>query len=298
MSGQTHIVSWSELDTFRQCPFKHQLAYKDRWSKTPAIGSPLSRGTLFHFVMENHYNCLKAVKDKNVDAVALFTANINKALGTEHPTARNEEQVLVAWIYEGYVQAYGKDSEWEVVAVEYANEFWLPTDKKNGGRSHYKLKVKIDLIMRHKVTGELWIWDHKTCKDLPNSDLILELDDQFGLYTWAMRKLGFPVMGSIYNACRTLKYKDPKKPQPLEERFKRIPLYRTDEELDVIAVEAYKTARRAWSQTPYGTAERNPNKDTCNYRCDFTDDCLGSRKGINLRKQLILHGFTQNRERH
>jgi hypothetical protein len=156
--------------------------------------------------------------------------------------------------------------------------------------------------VRYQPTGQLWIDDHKFNKDIP-SDKMLELDDQFGLYTWGLKQLGMPVVGCIYNCLRTQRNKS--KPQSLDERFKRIMLYRTDEELAIIALEAYATAKRAWSRGPLddsiapGTdAERNPNSDTCRWRCPFTEDCLGGRKGYDMRRSLKLHGFEQNFERH
>lgn len=290
--AKTQIVSYSEIDTFRQCPFKHELAYKERWSRPPVEGSPLSRGSLFHSVMEAHYLELQR-RRQGPSTQAQASADIYRILqGTPAYPEQTEEQELVEWMMQGYIEYYGADPTWEIVAVEYANEFWLPTDR--GTRSPYKLKIKIDLIV--KIAGRLWIVDHKSCKDLP-TDKMLELDDQFGLYTWALRQLGFKVHGSLHNACRTLRYKN-NKPQPLDERFRRTMMYRTDEELVEIAIEAYKTARRAYAQTKLGMAERNPNTDTCRWRCDFTEDCLGSRKGVDLRGLLVAHGFEQNRERH
>ena len=298
----THTVSWSEIDCFRQCPLKHELAYKQRWSKPPVEGSPLSRGSLFHLVMENHYSALRARdvfgrgSNKSAEHIAMIDALLNR--GHRKPL-QTEEQALVEWMYDGYVECYGDDLDWEVVAVEYANEFWLPTER--GGRSNYKVKMKIDLVIKHRPTGLLWVVDHKSNKELP-TDRMLELDDQFGLYVWGMRRLGKRVAGAIHNSCRTFQYKDPSKPYPLDSRFKRTMLYRTDEELDTIAVEAYKTARRAWAQTREGDAERTPNSDTCRWRCDYTETCLGARKDRDpagyLNNSLTLGGFTQNRERH
>jgi hypothetical protein len=303
---KTHTVSWSEIDTFRQCPFKHELAYKQRWSKTPEEGGPLSRGTLLHEVMEAHYLAMKLNQDAKGTMPTVTESRVAEQMDTIDVllgrrggvrTMQTEQQNLVEWMYEGYLAAFGYDQlEWEIVAVEYANEFWLPT--VNGGRSNYKIKMKLDLIMRQRTTGQLWIWDHKSCKNLP-TDKMLELNDQFGLYIWGLRQLGMEVRGAIHNACRTQRNKGP---MELAERFLRTPLYRTDEELNTIAVEAYKTARRAWGATKEGEAERNTNEDTCRWRCDFTETCLGSRKDRDprgyLQHSLTLSGFTQNRERH
>lgn len=297
----TITVSWSEIDTFRQCPLKHQLAYKDRWRKPPVEGTPLSRGSLSHLVLEEHYNAIKRGEPVVITGIAganTATTNdrINELLNLGNRLPRQtEEQDLIWWIYSGYLEMYGHDPDWGIVAVEYRNEFYLPAP--GGGRSRYKIKMVLDLIVRDKRNGKLWVVDHKNTKDLPTGDKMLELDDQFGLYMWgARRQLKLDIVGSIHNCLRTQRNKV--KPQPLDERFKRTQLYRTDAELDVIAHEAYATARRAWAQTPYGTAERNPNSDTCRWRCDFTEDCLGGRKGIDMRRSLILHGFTQDRERH
>ena len=251
---ETHVVSYSELDTYRQCPLKWQVAYRDRWSKPPKEGSALFRGSLFHSVLETWY---KGIQGGTPQALEDCRRTIGILLDVDMPE-QTEEQELVAWIFNGYVELYQTDSDWEIAAVEYANEFWLPTER--GGRSNFKLKVKIDLVVRHRSTGKLWIVDHKTCRHLPKRQM-LEFDDQFGLYTWGLRKMGKPVIGSIHNACRTERLKT--REMASDERFLRTLLYRTDEELDIIAVEAYRTAKRAWSQTPDGQAERNTNTDTC-----------------------------------
>lgn len=290
--AKIHTVSWSEIDTFRQCPFKHQLAYKERWQKEPVDGTPLSRGSLFHSVLEEHYNgILFSTQEESYEKIRGLLA-----VG-ESEDMRTQDQILVEWIYDGYVENYGSDLNWKIMAVEYANEFWLPTP--NGTRSNYKIKMKIDLIVKDP-NGRIWITDHKTCRDLPK-DKMLELDDQFGLYTWGLRTLGMTVHGSIHNACRTYRYTSNKE-QPLDERFKRSLMYRTDKELDRIAIEAYATAKRAYGPAPLGDeAERNPDTDRCNWRCDFTEPCLAGRKGVEIRgagNLLQMQGFRQNFERH
>lgn len=284
---KTHVVSYSELSTFRQCPLKHELSYKERWSRPPKEGSALARGSLFHSVLEAHY---LAVQDPTRSAEQRDAIIEMLAIGDPE---QSETQGLVEWIWRGYIDVYGTDPEWEIVAVEYANEFWLPTPK--GGRSPYKLKLKIDLIVRERRTGHIWIVDHKTCKNLPDRKM-LEFDDQFGLYTWGLRQLGKTVFGSIHNACRTQRLKT--RDMTADERFRRTLLYRTDAELDTIAIEAYKTARRAYAQTAVGTAERCTDTEMCSWKCDFTEPCLGARKGGDLVHMLTMGGYEVQKERH
>lgn len=279
--ASTITVSWSEIDTYRQCPFKHRLAYKERWqqdTKSPA----LNKGTLWHQVLEIHHTGLKVGIPhlEIVEQVRHFLVN---------ETTQDPEYVdLIAWMYKGYVDFYGFDPDWRILAVEHAAEFWLPTDR--GGRSRFKLKMKLDIIV--KWAGRTWIVDNKSGKDLPNEKM-LEFNDQFGLYCWGLRQMGKDVHGAIHSAARTQRNKS--KPQPLDERFRRTPIYRTDRELHTIAVEAYKTVRQAYqNQDP----QRHPDEDRCGWRCDYTEPCLASRKGDDVHELLADFGFQQNFERH
>lgn len=300
---KTVIASYSELDTLRQCLFKHELGYKERWS-APQTGPALSRGILWHQVMETHYRMLlliqreqasgietisdRAVAQRIFDAVKVFLHN--PITGQQ-----SEEQELIEWMYRGHVEYWGLDPQWEILAVEHAPEVWLVT--ANGTRSRFRLKMKIDLIVRERSTRNIWVVDHKSGKDLPK-DKELDLDDQFGLYTWGLRQLGHTVHGSIHSAARTHRNKDQTKhPQPLHERFARKPMYRTDRELDVLALEAYRALRQAYA-IPVGEAPRSTNPDTCRWRCNFTEACLYGRKGLDHRAFLRDTGFVQDFQRH
>jgi hypothetical protein len=288
----TITVSYSEIDTGRQCPHKHELAYKQRWV-SPSTSQALSRGTAWHTILEGHYRIIQEWQrggqewsDTELRSKLWWSARQVLAQA-------GEEADLLEWMYEGYLEMYGLDLEYKILAVEHAPEVYLPTP--TGGRSRFKLKMKMDLIVRWK--GNIWILDHKSCKDLPKSKE-LDIDDQFGLYTWGMRQLGRPVFGSIHSAARTQRNKNQERfPQPLEERFDRKLLQRTDAELDCIAVEAYKTAKALYSWAP-GEAPRSPNTDTCRWRCDYTTQCLLGRKGVD--EQQILHdsGFVRDPTRH
>lgn len=264
------VISWSEISTYRQCPFKHHLGYRERW-QSDEDKPALARGTAWHDIMEAHYQ-------------GEFP-KIEDMLGTKS-LQQTEQQELLQWMYDGYVEMWVEaDKEWTVQAVEWKG--FAPLPNPRGGPSRFMLKVKVDIIAARR--GRLWVWDHKTCRNLP-SDKELDLDDQFGLYSWCMRQAGFPVMGSIYNAARTQRNK--KTFQPLDQRFSRTPLSRTDAELDMIAREAYLTAEAAWPEQALDTTPpRHPDTDTCRWKCDFTEACLSSRKGGKLEPMLRAHGM-------
>lgn len=319
----SHLVSWSEIDTYRQCPHKHDLSYKQRW-KLEDESPALTRGTAWHTIMESHYTAIMPAPP-----IAGFIPSVDEAFDKiTDPDVRD----LVSWMYTGYLDFYGNDPDWEIVAVEFPFQVWLPT--LTGGRSNFKLKGKIDLVIRWK--GKLYIVDHKSCKDLPTGKK-LELDDQFGLYTWAMKQLGKPIFASMHSAART--QRNAAKPesldsiikradaagllvnmggadrkayaknqqelhpnagtveQTLDSRFKRTPLYRGDTELDRIARDAYLTVRNAYRS---GEAERNTDVERCGWRCPFTEACLHGRKTTNAQELDYLRtaGYVQDFTRH
>lgn len=271
------VTSWSEIDAFRQCPFKHHLAYRERW-QSDADKPALARGTAWHEIMEAHYEGIR----NGTDPWGVIGTLLN--IHGE----QTEQQELLMWMYMGYCELYGKDKDpgWTIKEIEWKG--FAPLPNPHGGPSRFMLKVKIDLIAAKR--GRLWIWDHKTARNLP-SDKELDLDDQFGLYIWCMRQLGYPVAGAIYNTARTQRNK---KPMEMNERFSRVPLSRTDVELDTLAAEAYLSAEKAWVEVQDVLPERTPNTDTCRWKCDFTEACLTGRKGGNAEAMLTAHGYTSN----
>src|SRR5258708_25618532 len=184
-------------------------------------------------VIETHYDVLK-------QGGSLERAHM--AVEQVLEDADEELADLMYWMYDGYVRFWGADPGWKILAIEHSAQVRLPTPR--GGRSSFLLKMKIDLVVQERRTGNIKVVDHKSGKDLPKARA-LELDDQFGLYTWGMRQLGKRVFSSEWNATRTLRLQNDltgKMATPLDERFSRTPLYRTDKELNRIAIEAYQIA--------------------------------------------------------
>lgn len=327
-------VSWSEIAAARQCPHKHEKAYKERWTKEDQ--GARYRGTLFHLCAEKHYGYVKSIypvaatdfaRPWNDDQICSYIeSNGWDAWKLEHPLGREwwalmwpllyqpdgvtqtETQILVEWMLKGYLSYYGFDEGWSIKAVEHC-----PTYKLADG---VMLKTKIDLVVEVKVRSRptLWIVDHKSAANLPK-ERELDLDDQFGLYAWVLRQNGKPIFGCIYNAARAQMNKSDvegppilksgkvstdlsKQPQALSDRHRRILLDRNDTELDTIAAEALETVLHVYSY-PLGKAPRHPDTEMCVKRCDFTEACLSSRKGIASEAVFLRSlGFEQNYTRH
>ncbi len=264
-------VSYSELRDGRQCLLKHHLSWVEGW--TPQIeAAPLSKGRLFHDVMQAHYNALAVYGDYQTAAERVLYA-----------CEDDEIRSLVEWMYEGYLEAYGDDEDWEILAVEEAREVWLPT--ATGARSGFRLKVRFDLLVRDQQ-DRVWLVDHKTGSRFP-SEIALDLQDQDSLYQWALERVWVPVYGVIYNLCRTQRNKGP---MALEDRFKRIPIYRTQTQLANTAIDAWRTAKRI-SAAKY--PERATDSERCIRMCSFTEACLHGRKGGDMEDFLSSQGFTK-----
>ncbi|AZS08535.1 Cas4 family exonuclease [Arthrobacter phage Lasagna] len=314
---QIQIVSYSELDTFRQCNLKHLLAYKQRWTKHKDEDSALGKGSMWHAVMEAHHLVLmQEQKDANYRTPSpgdqrLILAKARDAIrphimdeqGNQTPT-----QALIEWMYDGYVEFHGIDDEWITVGVELPAQVPLPWP--DGRPSHYHLKLKMDRLVRSKRDGQLWIEDHKSGANKP-SQFELQLDDQFGLYTWAVAiPLGQKVMGSMHTYCRTTQNTGdrpeetwPKgkkyKPQTLEDRNERFYLNRSDRELKALADDAFAAARNAYPpkgmQLPLYSA---PDVRNCGWKCDFKEAHLMLREGLSIEHVMKAEGFHQDFTRH
>jgi hypothetical protein len=278
-------TSYSALDALRQCPHKHDLAYRQLWAAPTKSGSALAKGLLGHKAMEIHYRAIQAEATDQARIQAVAT------LLQEH--AYQDDAELVAWIYDSYVEHYGVDPQWEILAVEEAGFQRLPTP--SGRASRFLMRRRLDLLVKERrlIRPKILVVDHKFQQNLP-TEKELDLDDQMGLYTWGLRRERIPVFGTVYNSCRTYRHKEER---PLEERFARVRLYRTERELQTLAVEAFETLRSGYRYTS-GNAPRSPDNERCRWRCPFTDPCLLGRKaGANHeRSYLTGSGFHQQTE--
>lgn len=297
-------VSYSELDNYRQCPLKWYLKNIERWSP-PEKGPALTKGGLWHTALEAHYLSLKASQDSGQpDEWRLKAANDAVQLALQ-PSNESEFLDLILWMYEGYVDRWGVDRDWRILGVEVTRVMPLPhPDGTPGKRGRYKLKGKIDLIIRDLSfpTRPIRIVDHKSGQNLP-SDKELDIDDQFGLYEWLLRQEGHKVLGTVHNASRTTRNKGDfpgagagTKRQTLEQRMSRTNMSRADVELEALALDAARTAHSAYaaSTVKYGLPHSSPNPDTCRWRCDMLQQHLAARKS-NTDIRVILEGvgFTQ-----
>lgn len=310
MTAERLVVSYSEVDAARQCPFKHKLAYIDRWAKDDGDSlTPLVKGSAWHVLMEAHYRIIRMAQedDKFIGLERMVLARAAAVVGTLIEGYENGElRALLTWMYDGYLQTYGPDSNWSIVEVE--NTIILPLAYSDGRPSRFDLKVKIDLIVAdHK--GSWWIVDHKSYGTA--RDLDFDFEEQFKFYTHVLRRMGYKIKGCIHNGALTkmnkgdlikpgdVGYKASMKEKDLDKRFKRTLINYTDAELASVNDGILDTMTTVYGEG--ATHERHPNSDTCQWRCSFTEACLfGRRQGDDVKTLEMLQdtGWVQNFERH
>lgn len=301
---ERQVVSYSEIASARHCSLKHRLQYRERWTK-PDTGGARGLGTEWHLVLEALFRELLVVQSEmRSDGLAPsgpFAAwqypaevadRIHRAVrDTDVFAGTNGE--LINWMLEGYLRKWGLRPRWTVLAVEFNPKSWLPGE--DGQPSPYDLKCKLDLVVQDTMTGQIWIVDHKSGQRRPTVSA-LNLDDQFGLYTWILRRLGRPVFGAIHSWSKTTQ---PKKPDTVDERFEDFAMDRSETELDMIAADAYRSIHAAYSYDPDAPALVYPDGEWCRRRCDFVNAHLAWRRGIApMRAYLKDVGFEQDFERH
>lgn len=305
------IISYSELSTFRQCPLKHHLSYQRRWTKPPAASGALAKGSLWHLVLEEHYRTIAAsAYNGKPRTQAQDDRILAKAWGRIAPLLyddngkQTEIQELIEWMYEGHVRKWGTDPTWKILAVEH--QIRTPLPKPDGSPSRFILKAKLDLIVLDLELGTRWVVDHKSGGDLP-SQQDLEMDDQFGLYSWAMNQVKQPVQGSLHNAARTTRNKGDypggqhgnAKAQTLEQRMKRSLIARGKTELENIAFDAFNAAQAAYpEENQVRSLYSSPNPRQCGWMCDMRTEHLMMRQGRNPDDVMREMGWRVDFTRH
>lgn len=257
-------VSHSEAETAARCPFQHQLAYRERWSRPASPDSAAGKGVAWHAVLETHYKAVKAAQDANeaagrpwwdldeAEVLAEARAAVTPVLAT-YSQASAELGELLSWMYAGHAQYWGADLEWRIIDVERTGEVALappaaselpslfnPAEDASGD---FRFKYKADLVIA--IANRLYLVDHKSVFNFP-SQMDLDFDSQFDRYNWALVQEGVPIFGQFHNQARR---RITKKAQPLHERFRRPPgTHRTPAELDGYAADLFLTVYWRYAQ--------------------------------------------------
>lgn len=185
--GDPPIIRTSERRKFKRCPQAWWWAY--RWGLKPKFreADALWFGTGVHEALANWYK--GPGLRRGMHPAKYWQKWVGEEIG-QIRTAVSGDFTEDVWIdakllgtamLEGYVDRYGKDSTWHVIAPEESFQIDIPYRKKSGVLAVYA--GTFDLVYRDLETDEILLGEHKTAKTI--STRHLSLDDQAGSY-WAI----------------------------------------------------------------------------------------------------------------
>ena len=242
------LLRTSERSTFNRCRFLWNLTYNQELK--PHYDMPALRyGTLIHKALAAWY--VPGIK-RGVHPAITFQKVYEEELKTaSHMGFKDEDgkwqdagELGVAMMNH-YVEEYGKDDRWKVIATELPFRTLVhrpacltcpgrlpscPECHGEAGTPWFIYTGVIDGLWEDRRTKRLWIPDHKTTDGIgPSTGQHLRIDDQAGAYwTWgvmALREAGFlkdeeRLAGMYYNYMRKAKPDD--RPFRLSERGRKI----------------------------------------------------------------------------
>ena len=186
---QKNKMSYSKMDTYKQCNYKYKLTYVDgvkAWADTVAT----KFGTIIHNNEEAIANLIK--EGKPIDYTQLKNALIVEAAGLERmfpkeyrapdKSGKTYYEKLYAYLESGIYRLENfikSNPNLEIVAAEQSFGF-----DYNG----YYFNGKIDRIIKNKETGEYLLQDIKTWPE-PAKEADLKVPLQFVFYVMAMKHL-------------------------------------------------------------------------------------------------------------
>lgn len=291
--GDPIEVRHSEIADFRQCPLKHRLSWTEGWhDPRRESGGARDLGTVWHLIMKLRYEHIRACQQ---DGNGVDEDVLGELVSHIIESAHSDLRETLYWMYDGYVEMYGADSELEILSVEQTLRvpFHDEDDQPlmievDGVRRPVLYSWTTDTLVRWRAMRGIFVMDHKSTGQ-PLGQVDIDLSDQFGLYTVAWRRLGKTVRGQLINQVKT---KALKRPMTLEERFDRKNSIRTSAELRAIELDAVDTIYAMLSPRNRRRSYSNPDPRTCGWKCDFKEPHLRLRRNTDPKKVWpILRSF-------
>lgn len=207
------IIRTSERRKFKRCPQAWEWAYRYGLKGKFREADALWFGTGVHEALAQWYKGPGLRRGQHpakywAKWVGAEIAEIRTAIsGDYNEDVWVDAKELGVAMLEGYVERYGKDETWDVIAPEESFQIDIPYRNKAGVMAIYA--GTFDLVYRDRETGEILLGEHKTAKTI--STRHLSLDDQAGAY-WAVAskvlqhrgvlKKGETIGGITYNFLR------------------------------------------------------------------------------------------------
>ncbi len=186
------VLTYSALNTFRNCPRKYKHRYIDCLLPREKPEA-MSFGSVIHGAIELWYrsdandHCLWSVLD-HVDQ--------------QFPMRAGDDDQKAAWhlaraMITGYAARY-QSEDFEIVEVEKSFMGEIRNPDTNRPSQTFVMAGKADAIVRRP--DGMYLVEHKTASSVDANYLDkLWTDTQIALYSFYLRQLGYPIVGVIYN---------------------------------------------------------------------------------------------------
>lgn len=193
-------ISNSEVGTWTTCKRKYYFAFDLKLEKIER-GEALSRGVIGHEVLESYYGIL-AEGHSHEDAKHIAATKLTEIM--TRPGSDMKLCLSLKTLLDRYWDYYQGHPDWEILEVESSYDLPMTND--------FTMPMRLDLLIRIKSTGKIYILDHKFCYDFWSYHQIA-LSPQFAKYVAGLRYDGKQIDGCILNQIRyrSMKDQDPAK---------------------------------------------------------------------------------------
>lgn len=186
------LLRTSERKDWRRCPWLWEQTWLN--SMRPIRPPTWSWfGTAWHVAMATRYQ-IGRKRGSLADMISAFEGSVGSFKGrvyAELDEATEQEYYdateLGKQMMIGYVDQYGKEPEWDVIHTEQPFQIDVPHPTKPG-KTVVVYCGTWDLAARHRLTKEIWLWDHKSAQSIPQPRF-LDMDDQAGSYLWVAKEV-------------------------------------------------------------------------------------------------------------
>jgi len=185
MERRNKHFSWSQIQAWCACRMKWYWTYevgivRKRVERAPFIGACGHVAIAAKLRGDNYEQAVCDWLEQEISKKPLFE---------EEETEYREMADLVIKIMSRYLDNY--DDDFEPILVEHKFEIPIRGIKT-------RLIGYWDGIVRGQ-DGHMWLLEHKFPKQRFRTENDLELDGQIGTYQYAAHRLGYPIVGTIYN---------------------------------------------------------------------------------------------------
>ncbi len=186
------VLTYSALNTFRNCPRKYKHRYLDNL-RPRERAEALSFGGIVHSAIELWY---RSIRDPN------RLESVLNHLDLQFPDRNGDDLQRSLWhlaraMFTGYVIRYATE-DFQIVEIE--KEFVGEIRNPDTGRQSQTFRIagKVDGIVQ--CHDGMYLLEHKTAASIDANYLDkLWTDTQIALYSHYLRELGYPIVGVIYN---------------------------------------------------------------------------------------------------